>query len=369
MDFSQEQTTFLTQVHQGIYTAARQLTPLSRSLPGVEDAALRASCEQYCRFVLAMLSDMYENPEAYALPVGDMEALLNGRRIGALKQKEPARTERIRSHTYNAVPGYQLLLCRLGMAGVPEGDALRVSAEDMASIGKKANASNSPIPLDKRLSGLARVGIIWDGERFASARFPGMFPGMCALAKAAEKTSAFGYFAFQNCEFRNIAAPYKPTCQDYFAPLTNARREMAERIHALAIANKMNPQISTFWKTDYKHKSTQAMCIDTEGGNLCVRITETYHWDDPALINDRLLREPPEFQRYMLRHVWGCTACSSSHLGAFAVILGKRRRVCTGGGIGFRWTNPTEDDLPAICKCLALRCQIIQEVKEKGKKK
>jgi len=111
------------------------------------------------------------------------------------------------------------------------------------------------------------------------------------------------------------------------------------------------------------------MCIGTSDTGdhesmLDVRIIGTYNWDDHTLINSRLERESPEFQKQALRHVWRCNACATTHLGMFVTVLGKRQRVCGGGQIGFRWYNPADDELEYIKKLIQLRIEIIDEIKK-----
>jgi hypothetical protein len=365
MDFTRELTEFPSAVHRNIYTAARQLTPLDRSLCGMEDGALKESCKAYHAFMLDMLSDMYENPQAYGLPVYMLENFLNGRKLNGVKRKQPAQTEKIRSQTYNAVNGYQVLLCLLGRSGVVQGDVLSIPQEALKDIEKRSSGPSSPIDLSTRLEALSRMGLNQEGGSFVSMRCPNMFMGMCALANASEKMNSFGYFAFQNLEFRNIQSKYKPTYEDYTNPLISDRRAVADKINNCARKSNLKPACNTFWKVDYKYAGAQVMCLENDHGNMIIRITATYSWDDPALINNRLGGESPEFQQYILRHLWGCTGCSTSHLGAFAFVLGHKRRMCMGGGIGFRWTNPTHEDVEAIRKCIAFRCRIIDELKGK----
>ena len=365
MDFSLELNVFPSAVHRNIYAAARQITPLHRSLSGMEEGELKESCEAFHAFMLEMLSDMYENPEAYGLPVYMLENFLNGRKLNGVKRKQPAKTEKIRSQTYNAVNGYQVLLCLLGRSGQMQGDKLTIPQDELKNIEKRSSGPSSPIDLPTRLKGLGRVGLIQEGESFISERYPNMILGMCALANSSEKMNSFGYFAFQNLEFRNIQSQYKPAYGDYVNPLVSVRRMVADEIDACARKSKLKSACNTFWKVDYKYAGVQVMCLENDHGVLIIRITATYSWDDPKLINNRLGGESPEFQQYILRHLWGCTGCSTSHLGAFAFVLGHKRRLCMGGGIGFRWTNPSHEDVDAIRKCLTFRCQIIEELKEK----
>ena len=368
MDFREELSAFPSGVHRCIYAAARGITPLDRSLASVEDPGMRASCEEFHGFFMDFLSDMYDHPEAYGLPVMALENFCNGKTVNGMKQKFPSKTKSILSQTRNSVNGYMVLLYMMGRLGVLSGDILSLSPDDLKEADKRTNTSVSPIPLAVRLRALARVGLLQEGGGFVSKRHPGMFPAMCALAKKAKKQSGFDYFAFKNAEFRNIGANYKPTYEDYFHPLIESQLKQANTLHEYAIKMGLKPTVSTFWKVEYKYKGAQVMCIGTEGDHerkLDIRLVGTYNWDDPGLINDRLIKESPEFQKYAVRHVLRCDACSTAHLGRFVTVLGKRQRVCGGGLIGFRWNNPDDGDVEAIKQFIRLRMEIIEEINQK----
>lgn len=368
MNFKTELTVFPSAVHSCIYSAARGITPLEHSLTGVSNPDMRSSCEAYHGFIMDMLSDMYDNPLAYGLPVSLLEDFCGGSKVNGMKQKFPSKTKGILAQTRNAVSGYIMLLYKLARSGICNGDKLTVPADVLAQIGKATSSSVSPIPLDVRLKALERAGLTAKGGVFTGTRYQGMFPAMCELAGKADKTSGFDYFAFTTLEFRNIEKTYKPVYEDYYNPLISKQREYAYLLHDYAVENKMKPTVNTFWKVDYKYKGAQVMCVGSEGDHerlLDIRIVGTYNWEDSALINNRLAKEPPEFQKNVLRHIWRCDACSTSHLGMFVTVLGKRARVCGGGIIGFRWRNPGDEDLAVIQKLLKFRCEIIDELKIK----
>ncbi|HML47482.1 MAG TPA: hypothetical protein PKE04_12125 [Clostridia bacterium] len=363
MDFSIERTDFPSAIHRKIYCAARQLTPLSLSLEGIADPPLRDACAAFHAFMLDLFSDLYDHPEAYGLPVLELDTFLEGRTANAAKRKNPSKAKKLIAQVQNSVTGYQHLLCLLGKLGTLEEDRLIVADASLAILAKQTSTSVSPIPLETRLTGLARVGLEREGNAFAAPRHPDMLRGLQALALSFDKLNSFGFFAFQNLEFRNLSRPYKPTYEDYTRPLIASRRALADQVRQAAQDLGLSPQCNTFWKVDYKYKGMQALCLENHDGDLVLRVTETYGWDDPSLINGRLAEESPDFQRYILRHVWGCTGCSTDHLGRFTTILGKKRRVCMGGGIGFRWINPNARDLEAVVRCMRFRCAIVRDLK------
>ena len=93
MNFNIELTEFPSAVHRCIYAAARGITPLERSLSFVTDSEMRSSCAAFHGFIIDMLSDMYDHPEAYDLPVGELEKFCDGKKIIGMKQKYPSKTD------------------------------------------------------------------------------------------------------------------------------------------------------------------------------------------------------------------------------------------------------------------------------------
>lgn len=237
------------------------------------------------------------------------------------------------------------------------------SSEALAKYDKTLKGSVRNICVADMFKAMARMGITVRENEVTSKEYPAMFPAMCALSSLAKTSSGFDFFAFRTLDFRNLNGRHKPTYEDYFRPLTANQKKQAYELHDFAISQKVKPAVSTFWKVDYKYKGSQVMCIGSEWnlGELAldIRIMGTYHWDNPALINDRLAQESPDFQKNILRHILRCTACSTTHLGMFVTVLGKKQRVCGGGAIAFRWKNPGDEDMAVIKRVIELRCDII----------
>lgn len=370
MFFNIDQTDFPSTVHSLIYSTARGIVPLEESLSDITDPEMCSSCTEYYNFIMAMLSDMYDNPNEYYLPVMLLENYCKGQKINGLKQKYPSKTKSVIAQTRNAISNYTMLIHLLGTHGEIVGNKLVVSSNILTEYDKSSRNSVRSISVDNVLKAMARVGLVANENEFTSINFPNMFSAMCALAKRAEKWSGFDFFAFRNLDFRNLNGKYKPTHNDYFRPLITDQKRRAYELHDFAVSQKAKPTISTFWKVDYKYKGVQVMCIGSEG-NMCehmldIRVMGTYNWDNPDLINDRIVKESLDFQKNILRHVWRCDACSTSHLGRFITVLGKRQRVCAGGAIAFRWKNPSDEDMAVIKRVIELRCDIIDTLKQKS---
>lgn len=370
MNFNIDQDAFPSAVHSLIYFTARGIIPLEQSLADIADSDMRVSCMAFHGFVMAMLADMYDNPVEYHLPVMLLEDFCEGRKINGLKQKYPSKAKNVIARTRNAVNNYIELLYKLGTYGETSGETLVFSSEALDKYDKTLKGSVRSICVADMFKAMARVGITVRENEVTSKEYPTMFPALCALSRLARTNSGFDFFAFRTLDFRNLNGRHKPAYKDYFRPLTEMQKKQAYALQDFAASRKMKPTISTFWKVDYKYKGSQVMCIGSEWNlgemALDIRVMGTYHWDDPSLINDRLAQESPDFQKNILRHILRCTACSTTHLGMFVTVLGKKQRVCGGGAIAFRWKNPDDEDMAVIKRVIELRCGIIDEQKKGG---
>ncbi len=369
MDFTKDIVDFPSEVHKVIYSGAREMTTPDRSLAGMTDAAMRASCEAYYAFLTALYSDMYEHPEAYHMPVRALETFLDGRKLNGVKQKYPSKTKALIALTRNCAERYLQTLCRMAYLGTLDGDRLTLASADLAAIDKAVNTSTSPVSLKQRLAAMARVGLLSEDAQAGARRFycehhPNLFPAMIALAQRTKGTcSGMHFYLFTKAEFRNIPRAYKPTAEDYIAPLPGARRDVAAALHTLALSLGCRTDISTFLKINYKYKGAEVLLMDTKDGVLNVRVTEVYAWDDRAFFMERLLAQPEALRRCADRHLWRCTACSTSHVGQKIEFLGRHNRVCGGGLLGFVWQNPGMDELDDIAFFIQTRRDMLDVMK------
>lgn len=347
-------------VHHIICSSKEQLTPLDHCLSEDLSDEMRNSCIQLHEYVEHLLSDMYDAPEEYGFPVHVLEDFVGSSTVNGMKQKYPSKTKTILSHTRNSVDRYMFTLSLLAYEGTLENDTLVVPKEVYAAIDKKVNTSTSPISLEQRLTALERTGLIETEQGFVCKSYPQMFLSLCTLSqKTKGKSSGFPYFLYSKLDFRNITSNYKPVPSDYFSPLSEDRKYLAYKIHDLLIKAGCKPKISTFFKVEYKYKGKQVIQLDTAESTLRVRITDAYAWEEHDEINEKLKMLPIEDQKEALRHVWRCTACSTSHLGMFVTILGHKCRVCGGGQIAFNWEDPVEKEISLMEKLWNMRLELV----------
>lgn len=366
MNFNIELTEFPSEIHTAIYSKGRGIMPLSRTLNVVSDPDLKKSCVSFHGFVTDMLSDMYDHPEAYHLPVMKLEKFLDGRDINEVKHELPRKVKSIYAQVRHAAITYIALLSRIGSGGKIEDDAIVVSAEGLQYINKRVSSSTSPITLDKRLEGLSRVGFIMEAlptseYRFTSKNYPDMFLAMQSLP----------WDNFEMLDFRNINSKYKPTYDDFFYPLITEQRERTYELHNFAMERKMRTSTNANWGVIYHYKSKQVMIIGTGDDVkrfLSVNVVGKDKTETPMIIDTHLGKESLNFQKRALGHMSGCDAnrclmCSSYSSGYYVTVLGKRHQMCGENKISYDWYEPEEADMAMIKRLIEIRCEIIDEAK------
>jgi hypothetical protein len=351
------------------------MTPLETSLGGssatVVGPVLADGCREMHAFFSSMFDRMYEQPELFGLPVYELERFTGGKKINALKQKYPKEADLIKSKTINSVTVYPYFLLRLFRSGEIKDGIYRIGRSeydmllsdfDRKRSSKKTETRLNFIAYDIRLSAFLALGLkIEETENGAtvSYRHPNMLPAIRAMVLASQTVKTFGEESFRYCEFRILFGKFKPTYSDVVAPLDDAHRLLCDLAHTYLLSIKATPSSTTFWKVNYKYKGSQLAQISTEGSEMRLTITGTYHWDSPALINDRLAKMDDTTQKFALQNLKYCIACSASHgLGAFFTILGQRKRLCSGIHFLIRH-RCTAEDIPQIKKLLMIRIGII----------
>lgn len=364
MDFNIELTEFPSVVHSTIYSKGRGIMPLSRTLDAVSDPALRKSCVSLHGFVVDMLSDMYEHPEAYYLPVMKLEEFLGGRNINDVKHEFPKRIKNLDAQVRHAAFRYIELLYRIGNSGKIESDAIVISSEQLQYVGKRVSSSISPIALSKRLEGLSRVGFMTETlptnkYRFISKNYIDMFLALNSLPRD----------NFSMLDFRNINSKYKPTHDDFFYPLITEQRKWAYELHDFAMERKMRLSTNANWGVVYHYKGKQDMIIKTGddlGRVLSVGVIGKDKTEAHTIIDKYLGKESPDFQKQALQCMSGCDAnlclmCSTYSSGNYVTVLGKRHQVCGEGIIRYDWHEPAPTNMEMIKRLIEIRCEIIDE--------
>jgi len=304
MDFNIEVNEFPSAIHESIYSRARRLMPLANHLAIAEPA--RESWQALHNFLMGKLSDMYDNPKKYNLPVGKLEKFLDGRDIHEVKRESISKTKSVLAETKQAVSKYL--------------NALKPSIYE-----------NHP---EMRLA-MDTISRCWHNIMY---------------------------------DYRDIAPKYKPTFDDFFAALFAEQCEMAYALHNFAMKRKIRTSTNANWGVLYDYKGKPVMTIVTGGDihiGLAVKIISKGKKDDIAAMENALAKEPQDFQGQALNRLSGCDAnrclhCSGFSSGRYVTILGKQHQMCGEGIISYDFYNPVSEDIIMIKHLIDMRCAYIE---------
>ncbi len=362
MDFNQELIEFPSALHSNIYSRARSVMPLSPMADSDAESALYESYVALHGFVMGMLSDMYDHPDAYRLLVMKLEEFYNGQAL-AMKRESPKEFKKIFTQTYKDAGSYLDLLCQIGSDGRVEGDAFIISDERFQAIRKKVK----PKALKERLEALGRMGFMMEtastGEyRFTSNNYPNMFSALHSFANKG---------GLDVLDFRTLGDAHKPSQDDFIEsltyPLIAGQREMFRKLHHYATECKMRPTTDANKGVTYHYKGNQVMRVgagDDLASYLSVKVLGKDKKDDLQVVDDHLTNEPRDFQEQVRQRLTGCDAnqcvmCSTFASGNYVTVLGQRHQMCGAGILGFCWHNPSEDDMATIRRLMDIRREII----------
>jgi len=304
MDFNIEVNEFSSAIHESIYSRARRLMPLADH-PAIAEPA-RESWKALHNFLMGMLSDMYDYPEKYNLPVGKLEKFLDGRDIHKAKRDSISKTKSMLVETKHAV------------------------------------------------------------SKYLNALKPSIYENHPEMRLAMDTISRCWYNIMY--DYRDIAPKYKPTFDDFFAALFAEQRKTAYALHSFAMERKMRTGTNANWGVLYDYKGKHVMTIVTGGDmhiGLAVKIIGKGKKDDISALENALAKEPQAFQGQVLNHLSGCDAnrclhCSGYSSGRYVSILGKQHQMCGEGIISYDFYNPVSEHVAMIKHLINMRCEYIE---------
>ena len=312
---------------------------------------------------------MDKDPEAYHLGSGQLEDFLKGSNYSAVKQPQKSKVEKIYSQTRGRLTSYDDFLYDLGRLGAYDGTRLVLdpsATQELLSIYTGKGTNHCLINLAERIQAFARQGLVitQDGEKIYASypSYPTILSVMSRLAQAGKGVKPFGMHNFSYCDFRALIGKYTPTLEDVIRPLPPDVQKVMRTLDEYARQYRCIPSCTTYWKINYKYKSSQVMCLsvdeyDNDLGR--VRVTGVYSDKEKDALLPLVASLGEEFTRYFMRHLNYCTACAGSHLGRITPIFGQNKRLCAGIGLNVRC--PKEQDIAFIQSFIAIRQQTIEQ--------
>lgn len=368
MSLSKEQTVFPSIAQQSIWTAAMALAPFDEVVPSglVEEEidALRSGEANLRRFMVDMFTDMYENPDAYGIPVGVYDSYMDGRDRRSMGHKNDPKESRLRNQFQQAIQFYQKLLFEMGAGGEVDGARLRMETAVMDGMINKYNLRLIRGTQNQRLNALTRLGMTIrrndDAVVFENTRYPGMFTALRALARAGR-----GVLALTNvlrCDFRGLIKGYKLGLEDVVAILPEKLRDnilamdgfMQELGAKITIQPLKNTTLFSPWKVSYTREGRSIYGFHAEPNRL-----EVYAYfnksDNISRLGCRLKEEADPLYTWFNEHIpiRECRCPNNRRVD----IGGETKRIC-GLMNRLEVINPDGEDLAR------LRSVIVQGMKK-----
>lgn len=181
-------------------------------------------------FYQDLLVDMYENPEAYGLPLVAYEAYVENRmRLENDKKKgKSIRADRmkVRVAIENGICDF---LFQIGQAGEPVGNGLVLDRSffDTLIDEKVKKTKNKAFP-DKfeRLGFVFKVG---ETVEVSNSQYQGMLGALSRLAKACALNEEYGFYFFRRCDLAVLEHKNLPAFEDAFRLVSVELRDEVKR--------------------------------------------------------------------------------------------------------------------------------------------
>jgi hypothetical protein len=282
MKFELKQKAFPSATHQSVWHAALFMAPLYEIIPmefqgrRVED--LRKGEASLHRFMNDLYSDMYQNPEAYFLPVGEYDEFMKGKEGKELTHKEETRESFLRNRFQKSIQFYQKLLFEIGTKSKPEAssDLFSMDRTVLSAMITKHNLRILRGEEEKRADALARLGmkIKRTKQKMSVAHddYPEMLLALAMLCKSVPGKYTLTHFL--RCDFRGLIRSHKPDFEDAISLLTSSPKEGIVEMHAFmknlecktAIEALKNTTLHSKWKLTYqlKGKAVYSFHADTD---------------------------------------------------------------------------------------------------------
>lgn len=270
MQVDRKQQEFPSTTHQSIWHAAVFMAPFYEVIPpqmtGRAAENLQTGEKSLYQFMTDLYADMYAQPDAYLLPVGEYDRFMQGRDRQHLQKKEVQKESRLRNSFQQAIQFYQKLLFEIGVHAEPVNGVEQVTMHQAVLADMTKNHKFSKIRGEEieRTYALRRLGLemMQTTERIivSNHAYPHLFTALSALCHAPNKKFALTHFL--RCDFRGLLPGHQPGFDDAAAVLPDEFRsmvvDMETWLHSLnckvAVEPLKNTTLHSYWEVSYRQK-------------------------------------------------------------------------------------------------------------------
>lgn len=329
MIFNKNQKDFPADANKFIWDAGIHIMPLQTTLPQEVRTQLPQymvnSCEQLQKFFLHMLSDLYENPEAYEpFPFG---------RLGIQSK-------------------YIMPFADFGIVGQAGKDYLSINRSVfdklfLKQIKSKAYHRNAKVTIsaEQRIKTLERIGLKIDYRGndaiLTNELYPNMFYAMCEMAQIALREKGSGDNSFTYCDFRQLCKEYKyDKYENALIFLNDEDKDIAKQLDSAAKKFKLSRSIKSGhcpgYGVTYKYKKNEIMTVNGLNGDLRISIHFLYDAKNTTPIYrlfDEIESDLEDLKIFVYRQLLRCCRCYEgcagyADMGWPMQIYGKTNRMC-----------------------------------------
>jgi len=298
---------------------------------------LRKGEKSLYQFMTDLYSDMYDNPEAYYLPIGEYDSFMNSSDRENLTRKDKLKESLLRNRFQRAIQFYQKLLFEIGSKAEPDGDSHNFIMDKsvLSDIITKHNLRILRGEQERRAEALSNLGmeIIQSKSKMtiSNKENPEMLAALSTLCKA--NTKKFVLTNFLRCDFRGLMDSFKPSFDDAVSILPDGFRKMAVEMNdfmrsvkcRISVQPLKNTTLFSQWKLGYSLKGKSVYSFHSDTDSL-----ETFacfnHYQNVSRMG-YLLKEESD-----LLHTWFYdkipTRLCSCRYNRLADIGGRKKRIC-----------------------------------------
>lgn len=373
MTFDINQNTFPSTTHKSIWHTAVYMAPFNEvipaNLPAEQSLDLIEGEKSFYQFILDLYSDMYNNPEAYYIPILEYDSFMNSKVGKDFTDKDKKQESKLRNKFQKAIQFYQKLLFEIGSKAQPELGSYNLLI-DKSILYDALSKHNLNIVLkdsEKRISALSNLGMVIDisGNKItiSNIRYTKMLIALSALCKADNKKYLLTNFL--RCDFRGLNNSYKPEFNDIISILPNKFKktvlDMNDYMQAIKCTYSAEPLKNTTLQSDFKllYKLNGKLIYSFNADTDSLKTFAYFNHHDNISRMGYLLKDESEslFAWFYDRIPTSICSCKNNKL---VDIGGRTKRIC---GLMNRIdvTNPSDENMKNLKNVLQLYLQKVNK--------
>lgn len=318
-------------------------------------------------FFQDLLTDLYDNPQAYGLPVDPYEEYVESRmRLSIDKEKaDDIRASRLKVRVAIET-GILDFLYQIGQAGQPvdQGLWLERTFFDALVAEKIKKTRNKAFPQKFERPGF--VFSVGDGVTVFNERYPGMLTALSAFAKECASIRKHGFYFFRRCDFGVFAQKRLPALEDAMRLVPMALRSEIQETDNLLLQHNFKREIFVAdagggYRLRYSKKGNKIVYWCRLMSWYSPGIHHNLRWDFDSDLTPRLFARLDEARPGLADRIFkGIKPCEHDYENCMALVIIERSGVSRECCSEAAWDTIGES--PADFEDLRLVCCVLDEL-------